>query len=243
MSDVSQGPGWWQASDGKWYPPESAPGYQPGVVGGGGTGSGGTDLGSVLSYSWNKFAQNIGEWLILWLALLAVVVISAIITGIVVAGAGIGGFSFRFNILGIVIGLFFGALQGVMLVAVAKGAVQVTNGQKIDVASCFKFTPNNLIAGAIFGIAYGLLNSFCGLFGVVAFLFLGFLPALSAIDDKGAEGVSESVNISTSNSNEAMLYQLIAWLITGLVCFLGAPIAMTGAVYMIKRYRGEAVAP
>ncbi|HEX2575688.1 MAG TPA: RDD family protein [Aquihabitans sp.] len=25
MSDVSQGPGWWQASDGKWYPPEQAP--------------------------------------------------------------------------------------------------------------------------------------------------------------------------------------------------------------------------
>lgn len=25
MSDVSQGPGWWQASDGKWYPPEQTP--------------------------------------------------------------------------------------------------------------------------------------------------------------------------------------------------------------------------
>ena len=25
MSDQSQGPGWWLASDGKWYPPESAP--------------------------------------------------------------------------------------------------------------------------------------------------------------------------------------------------------------------------
>jgi hypothetical protein len=25
MSDVSQGPGWWLASDGKWYPPEQAP--------------------------------------------------------------------------------------------------------------------------------------------------------------------------------------------------------------------------
>lgn len=24
MSDTSQGPGWWQASDGKWYPPEQA---------------------------------------------------------------------------------------------------------------------------------------------------------------------------------------------------------------------------
>jgi len=28
MSDASQGPGWWQASDGKWYPPEQAPSYQ-----------------------------------------------------------------------------------------------------------------------------------------------------------------------------------------------------------------------
>lgn len=29
MSDTSQGPGWWQASDGRWYPPESAPGAAP----------------------------------------------------------------------------------------------------------------------------------------------------------------------------------------------------------------------
>ena len=30
MSDTSQGQGWWQASDRKWYPPESHPNYQPG---------------------------------------------------------------------------------------------------------------------------------------------------------------------------------------------------------------------
>jgi len=29
MSDTSQGPGWWIASDGKWYPPESAPAPAP----------------------------------------------------------------------------------------------------------------------------------------------------------------------------------------------------------------------
>ena len=29
MSDVSHGPGWWQASDGKWYQPESHPNYVP----------------------------------------------------------------------------------------------------------------------------------------------------------------------------------------------------------------------
>jgi Domain of unknown function (DUF4190) len=27
VSDVSQGPGWWLASDGKWYSPEQVPGY------------------------------------------------------------------------------------------------------------------------------------------------------------------------------------------------------------------------
>lgn len=29
MSDQSQGPGWWLASDGRWYPPESAPAAPP----------------------------------------------------------------------------------------------------------------------------------------------------------------------------------------------------------------------
>lgn len=29
MSDVPQGPGWWQAADGKWYPPQPAPVYVP----------------------------------------------------------------------------------------------------------------------------------------------------------------------------------------------------------------------
>lgn len=29
MSDAPSGPGWWLASDGKWYPPESMDGYAP----------------------------------------------------------------------------------------------------------------------------------------------------------------------------------------------------------------------
>lgn len=29
MSDTSQGPGWWLASDGKWYPPQPAPAARP----------------------------------------------------------------------------------------------------------------------------------------------------------------------------------------------------------------------
>ena len=32
MSDTGQGEGWWQASDGKWYPPEQHPDYQAGAT-------------------------------------------------------------------------------------------------------------------------------------------------------------------------------------------------------------------
>lgn len=33
MSDYSQGPGWWQASDGKWYPPDSSTTAPPPTTG------------------------------------------------------------------------------------------------------------------------------------------------------------------------------------------------------------------
>jgi hypothetical protein len=33
MSDQSQGPGWWVASDGKWYPPQPSTGEQPAATG------------------------------------------------------------------------------------------------------------------------------------------------------------------------------------------------------------------
>ena len=33
MSDTSQGPGWWLASDGRWYPPETHPDARQAVEG------------------------------------------------------------------------------------------------------------------------------------------------------------------------------------------------------------------
>ena len=39
MSDTSQGPGYWLASDGKWYPPEAPPGSSPVPTYGGAAGN------------------------------------------------------------------------------------------------------------------------------------------------------------------------------------------------------------
>lgn len=100
MSDVSQGPGWWQASDGKWYPPEQAPGGQPaagpppgfagqpaaqpgaqpgygapayGTPGGAPpAATGGASVGDAFNYGWQKFQQNVGPILVTVLVLLVI---------------------------------------------------------------------------------------------------------------------------------------------------------------------------
>ena len=78
MSDASQGPGWWQASDGKWYPPEQAPGtgrwlQQPAAVVVAAAGH--LDVGAALSYGWNKFVQYIGQIIVIFLIIFGVQIV------------------------------------------------------------------------------------------------------------------------------------------------------------------------
>jgi len=252
VSDSSQGPGWWQASDGKWYPPEQAPGYQqPSPAGGpygapyagGPTDSGGTDIGSVLSYGWNKFVQNIGEWVLLWLIVIGISLVMGVIVGALAFGGSFaGGFSgIRFSALGIILGLISGAVTGVLIVVLAKAAVQAVSGGRIDIGACFQLTGNNIAAGVVFGVIFGIANSLCGLLAIPVFLFLGFLSILSALDDKGADALGESVSLATSRPAETMLLMLLGWFFTGCCLMIGTPVIAIGAVYMLKKYRGEPV--
>ena len=61
MSDVSNGPGWWQASDGKWYPPEQQPGYQasspPPAASSPHGSSGRTSSGQSFSFDMKRWSQ------------------------------------------------------------------------------------------------------------------------------------------------------------------------------------------
>src|SRR5690554_4558279 len=70
VSDTPQGPGWWQASDGKRYPPEQAPGTPSG---GGRVGT--LDTGAAIGYGWNKFVQYIGQIIIIVLIIFGVQIV------------------------------------------------------------------------------------------------------------------------------------------------------------------------
>jgi uncharacterized RDD family membrane protein YckC len=68
MSDTAQGPGWWQASDGKWYPPDQQPGPAPGQMPYGYTQHGyGYAYGPAHVYSgfWRRFAAGFLDGLII----------------------------------------------------------------------------------------------------------------------------------------------------------------------------------
>ncbi len=72
MSTVSQGPGWWMASDQKWYPPESHPDYRPPPPY---IAAPGYNVGGPPSYAGPQLANygaRLGGWLIDWLILLVV---------------------------------------------------------------------------------------------------------------------------------------------------------------------------
>lgn len=111
MSDFSQGPGWWQASDGKWYSPEQAPGAQPtptpatppaasfGAPGmpapgpaGGGFGApmqagGSFSVGDAFNWGFKKFQENLGPIILASLIVFAAVAVLEIIIWVVMIGS------------------------------------------------------------------------------------------------------------------------------------------------------------
>ena len=60
MSDRQQAAGWWQASDGKWYPPESHPSVTAAQPAG--------DMRVEYAGFWRRFAAIIIDWIILSVA-------------------------------------------------------------------------------------------------------------------------------------------------------------------------------
>jgi uncharacterized membrane protein len=98
MSDTSQGEGWWQASDGKWYPPEQAPGGAGAATGAGmGAPAGGggmqasspgdfASVGEAFNYGWTKFQLNVGKLIVAALIGFGIVAVLTLIGYIAILG-------------------------------------------------------------------------------------------------------------------------------------------------------------
>jgi hypothetical protein len=246
VSDYSQGPGWWQASDGKWYSPEQAPGYQTpppgapfGAPSGGPTGGPyGTapDLGTALSYGWNKFIANIGDILIIWLVVFGVQLGFNLLQRLVGGGFLV---STTLTIIGFVISM-------ILQIALIRVGLLITSGQKPTVEAAFS-TDNlgpYIVASLLFGLALfiGLLV-FC--IGALIAGFLLWFYGYFVIDrnEDPVTSLKSSYELVTKNLGVVGPFALIAIVLSFCTLGLAAPILQISSAYIYRSLNGQPVAP
>ena len=248
MSDTPQGEGWWQASDGKWYPPEQAPGYQapqqgyaqPAMAGGGAPGT--IDIGEALSYGWNKFVQYIGQVIVILLIIVGVQIVMNVIQNIV--SGRIGG------LVGILIGLAFSVIGLIISFILQMGLVRmslmITAGQEPEPGSVFKF--DNIGPYAIASILVGLFI-FIGFFalciGAFVVAFFTFLYGFYILDQNQdpMQSITSSFNVIKDNLGSVFLFALVVVALNICTCGLAVGVTQISTGYVYRKLNGQPVAP
>lgn len=160
MSEVSQGPGWWQASDGKWYPPEQAPGSQAPAAAPSDVYGTGSPIGPLADWGTRALAT-----LIDWAASTALVIAGVILAVIVAAISSALGI-----LLAFVVYLAAGALG--FYFAYMNGACGQSPGKKIMGIKVVSEETGRVIGGGL-GIVRALAH-----FVDAIILYIGFLLPL-----------------------------------------------------------------
>jgi uncharacterized membrane protein len=239
MSDTSQGPGWWQASDGKWYPPDSAPGGGGGSLGGGAVT---VDIGGSFSYGWNKFTQNVGPLIV---AALVMIVVQWLVQGV------------GFAVDSIVLRLLFGLMAVVVSAAASFGlaniSLKIVNGEPVEISDALPSGPR-LVPYAITAIIIQIVVTIgiylCIVPGIIAAVFLWF-GHFVVLDEGLAPGdaITRATQLVKGHFGPVLGFMVLAWLINivGIIlCCVGVlvtiPLTTVAAAYVYKGLKGQPVA-
>jgi uncharacterized membrane protein len=240
VSDESQGPGWWLASDGKWYPPEQAPGYQPpGAAPAASTGT--ADIGAAVSYGWAKFSQNAGPVLVIVLIPVGIQLVLSLIANLTVdsfAGMAI------FNIISFVISL-------VTAIGIFNAGLLLTAGETPDVGRAYSSDRWGewILFALVWGLMVGIGAIFCGVGALIVVAIWGLAP-FYFIDRRMSLG--EALRASTERTGQVPglrvslgllpLVGIVGVFACGIGLFVTMPIAYIGAAYLYRVANNQPVA-
>ncbi len=242
MSDSPQGPGWWQASDGKWYPPEQAPGGGASAGGAGGGGAAAFSVGDALSYGWNKFVQYIGQIIVIVLIIFAIQLVLNILSQALQAGSD----SFFVGItLGFVLTAVSIFVSFLLQAGLIRAALAITRGEAPEPSMLFQ--TDRLGPYAVASIVVALLI-FVGLLLccipglIVAFFtyFFGFYVIDRGVDP--IESIKSSVSLVQENFGNVLLLMIVVVLLNLVTCGLASGVTFIALGYAYKTLNGEAVA-
>jgi len=239
MSDASQGPGWWQASDGKWYPPEQAPAASPSPAGGASSG-GSVDVAAALGYGWNKFVKYIGQIIIIVLVIVGVQIVFQII-GSVLSGrdSAFAWFaSFVVSIAGWLISL-------VLAAGIVRAALAITRGDEPSASMLFE-TDNigsYIIASILVSLLtlVGLLALCVGALVVIVFTY--FYP-FYVLDrgDAPVASISNSFQLVKDNLGGVLVFLIVATVLNLITCGLALGVTLIAGAWVYRTLNGEPVA-
>jgi hypothetical protein len=246
MSDSSQGPGWWQASDGKWYPPDQAPGGPtPGAANYAGAGGGGSvDIGGALSYGWNKFTQNAGPLIVGILFIWVVTIVLSLI------GIPIGRSGFFVQLLWNIV---VTVVSAVISMGIVRMALAVVRGEPLEMGMAIPGGPmlaSYAITGIIVGLIIGVGLVLCIIPGIIAATFLLFAH-FAVLDENLSPGdaIRRSIDLVKPNFGGVLGFIILAFLINvigAILCGVGLlvtwPLTIVAGAYVWKGLKGEPVA-
>jgi uncharacterized membrane protein len=211
-------------------PPWSAP--QP-------AGGGSPDVGTALSYGWNKFQANVGP-------LLAVVLIPVAVQ-VVVSGIGRSINSVFASILFQLVAIVASSIAGLGIYRVA---LMITAGQPVSVGEAFKYDRMGewVIFSVVFGIGLFITLALCVIPGLFYLAFFGLAP-FYFLD--GGLGLGASFSASREAvSSKGLAFPILLSIVVGVLgliaCIVGVlvtePVAYLAVAFLYRYAAGQPVA-
>lgn len=229
------------------------------------------DLGTAISYGWNKFSANVAQIilaaLVLVVGIIVLAVIGGVLVGLVTTSGGVecttvngfteceasGGTPF---ILGMILNLLVGAVIFVYAQIVGagliRGALGITEGRDFQFAEVFKTDKigpvilTSLIVGALTFVGF-ILCYIPGL--IIAFLTTYSLYFVLDQDLAPVDAVKASVNLVRENLGQTLIWYLVGGLIAAagaFACGVGmlvtVPLVLIGTAWTYKILTRQPVA-
>jgi hypothetical protein len=240
MSDTSQGDGWWQASDGKWYPPSQQPGSTPPPPG---APHQRLDVGLALGYGWAKFTENLGSMVAIVAIFFGVTLVFNIFANTVLFGEGISS-SLLFGLALLIVGLFLGYLVEAGLI---RTALSVTTGAKPDPGQMFSTERlGPFVIASILVVLLGFVGLLACCIGLVAvrifLLFYGFFVLDPERRVEPIDSLKRSFDLVRRNPADVLLFAVVIVIINMLTCGLAIGVTELASGYAYRQLNGDPIA-
>ncbi|MCL3836788.1 hypothetical protein [Aeromicrobium duanguangcaii] len=247
-------------------PPGGSGGYPPPPGQFGGYGSGGYpppppggpgyvqpfSAPDAISYGFNKFGANAGQWLLAGLAIVAVSIVFSILSWIVQPDDLSDSNPFAaLNFGGAVVNLL-STLVGYLITAyVYRGALDETEGRRFTLSGLFERVPvgNAILTSLLVSIGVTIGLFLCIVPGII-FAFLSYFALLFVVDrnESPVEAIKSSISLISANVGSSLVLALLSILILIVgtcLCFIGLfvayPVVAIATAYAYKRFQNQPV--